>query len=94
MAIQDVATLSIIGLNVILTLILLSIYYKNHRFVRSKMTLGLLFFALAFLVENIVDFYFYNSMVIQSILGFTTIHLLVNTLEMIGIIILLYVTWK
>lgn len=94
MAIQDMVTLSIIGLNVILTLILLSIYYKNHRFVRSKMTLGLLFFALAFLVENIVDFYFYNSMVIQSILGFTTIHLLVNALEMVGIVILLYVTWK
>ena len=94
MAIQDVVTLSIIGLNVILTLILIIIYYRNHRLVHSKLTLGLLFFAFAFLVENIVDFYFYNSLVVQSILGFTMIHFLVNLLEMIGLIILLYVTWK
>ncbi len=94
MAIQDVVTLSIIGLNIILTLILMIIYYRNHKLVRSKLTLGLLFFAFAFLVENIVDFYFYNSLVVQSILGFTMIHFLVNLLEMIGLIILLYVTWK
>jgi len=94
MDVQDILTLSIIGLNIILTLILLTVYYKNHRLVRSKMTMGLIFFALAFLAENVVDFLFYNSLVAQSILGFTTIHFLVNLLEMIGILILLYVTWK
>lgn len=94
MAIQDIITLSIIGLNIVLTLILVLIYYKSHRLVHSKLTLGLLFFAFAFLVENVVDFFFYNSLVVQSILGFTTIHFLVNFLEMIGILILLYVTWK
>ncbi len=94
MAVQDMITLGIIGINIILTVILLSIYYKNHRLVKSKMTLGLLFFALAFLIENLVDFYFYNSLITQEILGFTTIHMGVNVLEMIGILILLYVTWK
>ena len=84
---QDVVTLVIIVLNIILTLALFGIYYKNHRLVKSKLTLGLLFFALMFLLENIADLALYN-------VGFTTLQFAVNLLEMIGLFILLYVTWK
>ncbi len=92
--IWDTATLALIVVNVILTLLLVFVYTKNYKQIKSKMTFGLLFFALAFLVENIIDFYFYNLMIAQSAFDFTTIHFTVNLIEMIGLLVLSYVTWK
>ena len=45
-------------------------------------------------VENIMDFVFYSSMLMQSVVGFTACFFIVNVLEMIGLIVLLWVTWK
>jgi hypothetical protein len=94
MAIQDDVVLVLIFLNIILTVILLFVYYRNHRLIRSKMTLGMIFFIGAFLLENLLDFYFYNSLLLQSIYGITSFHLIVNFLEMVGLLVLLYITWK
>jgi hypothetical protein len=91
---QDDVTLGLIVLNIILTVLLLAIYYKNYRAVKSKLALGLMFFIFAFLLENLLDFFFYNSLVMQSVFGFTTSYFVVNALEMIGLLILLYITWK
>jgi hypothetical protein len=90
---QDMITLVIIGANIILAAVILFIYYKSYRVARSKLTIGLMFFALAFLVESILSFYFYDALLAMSLIGFTTIHFFVNLFEMIGLIILLYVTW-
>ena len=94
MAIQDTFTLGLIIVNIALTIVLMIIYVKNYKAIKSKITLGLLFFALAFLLENVIDFYFYNFLIGQSIFGFTTIHSSINLIEMVGLLILLYVTWK
>lgn len=94
MPLQDDVTLGLIIVNIILTIIVLSIYYKNYRTVKSKLTLGLIFFVSAFLIENLLDFFFYNSLVTQSVFGFTTSHFVVNLFEMVALLILLYVTWK
>jgi len=92
--IQDVLTLGLIVINILLTLVLLVAYTKNYRAIKSKITLGLLFFALVFMVENIIDLFFYNVMIAQLAFDFTTVHFTVNFLEMIGLLILSYVTWK
>ena len=94
MAIQDAFTLGLILVNIALTIVLMIIYLKNYKAIKSKITLGLLFFALAFLLENVIDFYFYNFLIGQSMFGFTTIHSSINLIEMVGLLILLYVTWK
>ena len=94
MPLQDDITMGLIIGNIILTIVLLSIYYKNHRAIRSKLTFGLMFFAIAFLVENLLNLFFYSSLLSQSIFGVTTFHFAVNLLEMVGLLILLYVTWK
>lgn len=92
--IQDIATLGIMVINIVLAAALLFIYFKSYRVVKSKMTLGLMFFAFAFLLQTLVHLYFYETLISQAIIGFTTIHFAVNVLEMIGLLILLYVTWK
>ncbi len=94
MAIQDDITLALIVINIILTMVLVYVYARNYRKISSRFTLGLLFFSAAFLLENLMNLYFYNSLVQQSIVGFTTFHLTVNFIEMIGLALLLYITWK
>ncbi|UCD03027.1 MAG: hypothetical protein JSV63_00090 [Candidatus Aenigmatarchaeota archaeon] len=90
----DQMVLGIIGINVILTVLLIYVYFRNHQLVKSKMTLGMLFFALAFLIENALSLFFYNSLLMQGITYITTFNLVVKFFEMIGLLVLLYVTWE
>ncbi len=90
----DQIVLGVMGVNVALTLVLMWIYFKNHKIVKSKMTMGMMFFALAFLIENVVSFYFYNSLLMQGFNSVTTFNLVVKFLEMVGLLVLLYVTWE
>jgi len=89
----DTIVLGIMGVNVLLTIVLIGIYMRNIKVIKSKMTLGMLFFAAAFLVENALSFYFYNSLLMQGIDFVTTFNLVVKFFEMIGLLVLLYVTW-
>jgi len=90
----DTVTLGLIAVNIILTILLVVVYARNYKAIKSKMTLGLLFFALAFLVENITNFFFYNLMIVQLQFDFTTVHFMVNLIEMAGLLVLSYVTWR
>ncbi len=90
----DQMVLGINGVNVLLTIFLIYVYFRNHRIVKSKMTLGMLFFAVAFLIENALSLYFYNSLLMQGITSITTFNLVAKSFEMIGLLVLLYVTWK
>jgi hypothetical protein len=90
----DEIVLGLNGINVLLTLVLIYIYFRNHRLVKSKMTLGMLFFAVMFLIENALSLYFYNSLLLQGITSITTFHLVVKFFEMIGLLVLLYITWE
>lgn len=94
MPLEDTAILGIIILNVILTIILAIIYFRSYRTISSKMTLGLVIFAVAFLAEHILNFFFYNSLLEQGITGITTFHFTVNVLQMIALLILVWVTLK
>ncbi len=89
----DLIVFGIMGLNVILTAILVLIYSKNFRKLRSKFTAGLLLFALAFLIQNIASIVFYKSVLILYN-GLTTFQMAVSGLQLVGLILLLYVTWK
>jgi hypothetical protein len=94
MPLEDSITLALIALNIVLTLVLAVIYFRNYRTISSRMTLGLVVFAIAFLAENALDFFFYNSLLEQGITGVTTFHLTVNFLQMVALLILVWVTWK
>ena len=90
----DSIVLGINGINIMLTIVLIFIYARNLKLVKSKMTLGMIFFAGAFLIENVMSLYFYYSLLMQGINYITTFNLVVKFLEMIGLLVLLYVTWE
>ncbi|MBI4173808.1 MAG: hypothetical protein HY519_03760 [Candidatus Aenigmarchaeota archaeon] len=80
--------------NIVLTGVLVYVYLNSLKAIKSKFTIGLLFFSFAFLVENILDFYFYDIILGQNIYGFTTIQLTLNSLEFAGLLAMLYIAWK
>ncbi len=94
MPLEDLITLGTIAVNILLTLVLIGVYFKNYRTISSKMTLGLLLFAIAFLAENVLDLFFYNIILQQGIFGMTTIITSVNLLQLAALAVLLWVTWK
>lgn len=91
---EDYLTLGSIVINVILTLILFSVYLKNYKAIKSKYTTGLLFFSIIFLIENVIDFFLYTIILEQQLYGLTTFITSVNILELIGLLLLTYITWK
>ena len=91
--IVDITVFGIMGINIILTAILVVIYIRNLKKVGSKFTAGLSIFALAFLIQNIASVYFYKAILI-GYTGLTTFQMAVSGLQLIGLLLLLYVTWK
>ncbi len=94
MVMEDMIVLGITGINVILTAVLLVLFTKSYKTVKSQLTLGLVFFAAAFLLENLMNLYFYNAILLVGVLGTTTYHLMVAVIEMLALIAILYVNWK
>lgn len=90
----DEIVLGLSGFNILMTFALIAVYARNMQVVRSRMTFGMLLFASMFLLENIFSLYFYNSILAQGITSITTFNLVVKFLEMLGLLTLLYVTWK
>lgn len=92
--IEDEIILLIIAANTLLAGLLLAIYVRNWKSIKSKLTIGLIFFSFAFLVENLIDLYFYNLILSQEYYGLSTFGFTVNAFEFVGLIILLYITWE
>ncbi len=94
MVMEDMIVLGITSINIILTALLLILFTKSYKTVKSRLTLGLVFFAAAFLLENLMNLYFYNAILTAGVLGTTTYHLIVAVIEMLALIAILYVNWK
>ena len=91
---MDMIVLGVTFINVILTALLLVLFAKSYKAVKSRLTLGLVFFAAAFLLENIMNMYFYNAILAAGVLGTTTYHMVVAVIEMLALVAILYVNWK
>ena len=73
---------------------LLHIYIKNLRKIRSKFTIGLLVFALLFLLQNLVSIYYYLTMM-KYYSPEVEVHVFILTLlQTIAFLILLKITWE
>ena len=81
-----VSTLSLLGL--------LYIYIKNLKNIKSKFTIGLMIFAVLFLLQNLVSLYFYFTM-IEYFVPQVEVHVFILTLlQTIAFLILLKISWE
>ena len=73
---------------------LLYVYIKNLKNIKSKFTIGLLVFALLFLLQNLVSLYYYLTMM-KYYSPEVEVHVFILTLlQTIAFIILLKITWE
>ncbi len=73
---------------------LLYIYSKNLRKITSKFTIGLLVFAILFLVQNAISLFFYFTMM-EYYVPAVQMHVFILTLlQAIAFGILLKITWE
>jgi hypothetical protein len=94
-----IVMLAIEGVNILLLLGLLYVYIGTYRKVKSKFTLGLIFFTSAFLLKSImlmgtigIIYRFLDTTV--DFRGAPLILLLVNIIECAGLVILLKISWE
>lgn len=86
-------------LNVVMLLVLIGIWARNYAQFRSKHPLGLLVFGLLLLAENCLSFYYYVldpevAALLRSAAPVAGRAMtFVQLLELVGIAVLLWVTW-
>lgn len=87
-------SLAVNTVNVIILSILLYIYSKNMRHIKSKYNIGLIIFSAVFLIENLIIIHlsifswFYIDPIVMAHM------ILIDTIELVGLLTLLYVTWE
>ncbi|MBI2110727.1 hypothetical protein HYT51_03020 [Candidatus Woesearchaeota archaeon] len=80
------------SLSTIILIVLSFFYFKNMQKVKSKFTLGLLLFALLFLIQNLVSLYFYFTMM-NYYAPEVSIHVFVlSLLQLLAFLLLLKLT--
>ncbi|MBI3035084.1 hypothetical protein HYY71_02070 [Candidatus Woesearchaeota archaeon] len=73
---------------------LLHTYIKNLKKIKSKFTIGLLIFALLFLIQNLISLYYYLTMM-NYYSPEVEIHVFILTLlQTMGFLVLLKITWE
>jgi len=90
------AAVALSAVNVVLLLGLIVVWLRNYRTFRSTLALGLVAFAVAMLVENVVALYFSVSMASLygdgAVVGRTV--LLLRALQFLALAFLTYVTMQ
>ena len=82
------------GINILLVLSLLYVYLKNLVKIKSIFTIGLVIFALLFLLQNIISFYFFITMMPYFVNEVESYVFLFSILQTLAFIVLNWITWK
>jgi len=86
-------SLGITGINLIILALLLSIYTRNYRHIKSRFNLGLIAFSVLFFIENatsmIVELMFWTAEVFDVAMYHIV---LINVIELLGLLALLFIT--
>ncbi|MBN2330587.1 MAG: hypothetical protein JXC85_02125 [Candidatus Aenigmarchaeota archaeon] len=90
-----IMTPGINAINAIILVALLYIFVKNYRNIKSNYNFGLLLFSSLFLAQNLLMLHLGIFMWPSGITEDIMLHILVvNVIQLLGLIPLLYITWK
>ncbi len=83
------------SINVIILVILLYVFMKNYRHIKSNYNLGLILFSSLFLIENLISFHLGIFSWPFCAAEVVILHIVViNVIQLFGLLALLYITWK
>ncbi len=91
---MDVVSTALHGINIVLILGLLYIYLQNYRGVKSKYTVGLIIFALLFLVQTSMSIYYDASMIMYSTVYAENVAKILEAVKAVSFAILLWISWE
>lgn len=94
MAILMTLTTWLAGINVVLLLSILFVYYKSLVKLKSGFTLGLALFAALFLLQNAVSFYYFTTMMPYFVDAVETHVFILTILQTLAFLVLNWITWK
>ena len=94
MALLMQLTMYLTGLNILLIIGLLYVYGRNLKKFKSLFTLGLFIFAALFLLQNIVSFYYYITMMPLYAQGLEMHVFIFTLLQALAFLVMNYITWK
>jgi len=87
------ATTILTAISVILLTMLLVVYFKNLKQMKSKLLLGLILFAAVFLVQNLVSLYYFVTMMNYYVSAVEIHVFILSLLQAIAFGVLLKITW-
>ena len=87
-------SLGINTINVIILGLLLYVYTKNYRHIKSKYNMGLVVFSLLFIIENIISIHLGIFSWPYFEMDIITHIVIINVIQLLGLATLLYITWK
>ncbi len=94
MAVLMTLTTILTAVSTLILAALLHIYIKNLRKIKSSFTIGLLIFAVLFLIQNLVSLYYFITMM-DYYSPEVEIHIFILTLlQAISFAVLLKITWE
>jgi len=91
---MDLVTAALHALNILLVIGLLAIYVRNYAAMKSKYTIGLVIFALLFLVQGVMSLYFDASMIMYSDKYAENIATGLEAVKTVGLAVLLWISWE
>ena len=80
--------------SIVMLLLLIYVYCKSLKKIKSSFTVGLLIFAVLFLVQNIVSIYYYLTMMDYYVPAVEKHVFIFTLLQTVGFGILLKITWE
>ena len=80
--------------NILLLLSLIYVYVKNFLSIKATFCMGLMIFAVLFLLENILALYFQLIHAHDYSMDTANFSLVLNLIQTLGFSALVYVTWK
>lgn len=88
------ATTILNAMSVILLLILLALYFKNLKNVRSKLLIGLIIVTLVFFIQNVFILYYSLTMMTYYVPAVEFLVLMLSILQTLAFSIMLWITWE
>lgn len=87
------ATTLLTGISVIILAVLLAVYFRNLRLMKSKLLWGLILFTGVFLIQNIVSLYYFVTMMAYYVSAVELHVFILSLLQAIAFGVLLKITW-
>ena len=94
MSMMMILSIGFAGLNTILLLILLTIYFANYKKIKAEFNLGLFLFALVFLIQKITTIILYITTMMPFAAQVETAMFILEILQTIAFMVLVWITMK